>query len=226
MAGERAQSRVNDTLQMWVQEHEQRLRAFQSALEEIASRFDDLGEDAQDRAQSEEYLDLVRKGFAVWDRVSTPSRRKYVQLLLANAAGTSLRDDDVVRLFLDWIDRYHDSHFQIVRAVYQNRGISRLGIWRAIGNEGVVPREDSSDADLFRMLMHDLSTGRIIRQAREVNEYGEFLKKPRGGPRRPASDVMKSSFDDEDAYELSELGQEFVHYVLQDVVSRIAGEPG
>ena len=35
---------------------------------------------------------------------------------------------------------------------------------------------------------------------------------------------MKSSFDDTDRYELSELGQEFVHYVLHDAVTRVEGD--
>lgn len=73
------------------------------------------------------------------------------------------------------------------------------------------------------MLIHDLSTGRVIRQEREVNHLGQFMKKSRRGTSGSSSDTMKSSFDDSDRYELSELGQEFVHYVLQDVVSRIGG---
>jgi hypothetical protein len=32
---------------------------------------------------------------------------------------------------------------------------------------------------------------------------------------------MKSALDDEESYELTELGSQFVHYVLTDVVTRI-----
>jgi hypothetical protein len=32
---------------------------------------------------------------------------------------------------------------------------------------------------------------------------------------------MKSAFDDEEAYELTELGKQFVHYVFSDIVKRI-----
>ena len=81
--------------------------------------------------------------------------------------------------------------------------------------------EDSAEADLFRLLIHDLSTGRVIRQHRETTLSGEFLKKPRTRTRGRASATMKSAFDDEDPYVLSELGQQFVHFTMEDVVRRI-----
>jgi len=37
---------------------------------------------------------------------------------------------------------------------------------------------------------------------------------------------MKSAFDDEESYELPELGSQFVHYVLTDVVTRIRDGTG
>ena len=36
---------------------------------------------------------------------------------------------------------------------------------------------------------------------------------------------MKSRLDDTDEYELTELGSQFVHYVMTDVVPRIGGGP-
>ncbi len=32
---------------------------------------------------------------------------------------------------------------------------------------------------------------------------------------------MKSAFDDEEEYELTELGKQFVHYVFSDVVQKL-----
>lgn len=222
---ERQQGKVNETLEHWLSELESKMTALHDAVNEITGRVETLGPDAVRRTEEEAYLALVRKGFRVWDRSETSEKRAYVQRLLANAAGTRIRDDDIVRLFLDWIDTYHEAHFQIIRAVYNNRGITRLGIWETMGKAGgELPRENSSDADLFRMLIHDLSTGRIIRQEREVNADGEFLKRPRTKSRGPSSDVMESSFEDTKPYELSELGQEFVHYVLHDAVTRIDSE--
>jgi hypothetical protein len=220
---EREQGRINENIQTWMNEHEQKIGELYRTLSSIAVRIEGLGDEAKARIQEDDYLDLVRKGFRIWDKTETRDKRELIKRLLTNAAGTTVTDDDVVRLFLDWIDRYHESHFGIIRAVYQNPGISLLGIWRVLGNTGEVPRENSSSADLFRMLIHDLSTGRVIRQEREVNHLGQFLKKSRHGRRAPPSDVMKSSFDDEDRHELTELGQEFVHYVLSESVSRIEG---
>jgi len=221
---EKEQGRINENIELWLKEHEIKLQTLYRALSSVAQGIDLLGERAKQRVQEDNYLSLVKKGFRVWDRAETDDKRELVQFLLKNAAGTSVTNDDIVRLFIDWIDRYHEVHFGIIRAIYKNPGISLLGIWREMGNSGEIPRENSSSADLYRMLIHDLSTGRVIRQEREINSLGQFMKKSRRGKRAPASDVMKSSFDNTDRYDLSELGQEFVHYVLQDVVSRIAGE--
>jgi hypothetical protein len=220
---EKEQGRINKNIELWLKEHEDKLHALYSALSSIAQGIDKLGEDAKQRIQEEDYLNLVKKGFRVWDKAETNDKKELVQFLLKNAAGTSVSDDDIVRLFIDWIDKYHEAHFGIIRAIYKNPGISLRGIWNEIGNIEI-PRENSSSADLYRMLIHDLSTGRVIRQKREVNSLGQFMKKSRKGVKAPASDVMKSSFDNTDHYELSELGQEFVHYVLQDVVSRVSGQ--
>lgn len=223
-SAETDQSKITELLRQWLQEHEEKIRKLSQALIEIFTRLNAFGAEAEERIDSDDYLALVRKGFVIWDQADTDEKRELIKRLLTNAAGTKLSDDDVVRLFLDWIERYHEAHFGIIRAVYKNRGITRLGIWRSMGRTGPLPKENSSDADLFRMLIDDLSTGRVIRQEREVNSSGQFLKKSsrgRQGTRGSASTVMKSSFDDSDRYELSELGGEFVHYVLHDAVSRI-----
>ncbi len=222
--GERAQAAVNQLLGQWLHEHETRIDELFDGLRAVAERVDSLGEDAKARMQDDSYLVVVRKAFQAWDRAETKEKRNYVLRLLTNAAATRVQDDDIVRLFVDWIDRYHDAHFGIIRAVYQNRGITRLGIWRSMGRPGKLPRENSSDADLFRMLIHDLSTGRVIRQERDFDGVG-FLTKTKSRRAKPAgsSRHMKSSFDDTEPYELSELGQDFVHYVLNEAVTRLNG---
>ena len=136
------------------------------------------------RIESREYLSLVRRAFRAWDRSETSEKRKSIADLLANAAGTELTDDDVVRLFIDWIDAYDETHFAIVRAVYNSNGVTRGDIWERMGR-GAKPADNSADADLFRKLMDDLSRGRVIRQHREVNALGQFIPNPRAS-RRPA----------------------------------------
>ena len=37
--------------------------------------------------------------------------------------------------------------------------------------------------------------------------------------------LMKSAFDNEEGYVLTELGKEFVHYTMNETVTRVAGNP-
>lgn len=94
-----------------------------------------------------------------------------------------------------------------------------MQIWNGVHGERV--REDSAEADLFKMLIHDLSTGHVIRQHRERAYDGSFMKAPqrRGVP----SATMGTAFDDEKPYELTELGKQFVRYTMEGVMPSIAG---
>ena len=102
--------------------------------------------------------------------------------------------------------------------VYKNQGFTRHEIWLQI--HGPASSENSAEADLFKLLMHDLSTGHILRQHRETDYYGNFLKSPsrkRGIP----TQKLTSAFDDEKGYELTELGKQFVFYTMDEVVARL-----
>ena len=88
----------------------------------------------------------------------------------------------------------------------------------------VRPREDSSEADLFRYLIRDLSTGGVIRQARETDMSGHFLKRDtRGQSHQSSGRLMESAFEETKPYVLTELGKKFVHYVTEDVVPQLGG---
>ncbi len=215
---ERDQGKVNSLQRQWLEEHSERLRDVASAINEITGRLDQFGEDAKKRIESDEYLGLVRQSFRAWDEAATKEKRRLLQQLLANAGGTSITSDDVVRLFIDWIKQYHEVHFAVIRAVYQKSGSTRAEIWASV--HGAQPREDSAEADLFKLLIRDLSTGSVIRQHRETNYAGEFVKRT---PKRSgsSSSVMKSAFDDTEPYELTELGQQFVHYTMNEIVPRM-----
>ena len=220
---ESGQLKVNELQREWLEEHKARMERLGAELAALTARLESFGEDILERLESEEYLGIIRKGFRVWDQADTDQKRSYVAKLLANAGATKLVDDDLVRLFLEWLERYHEAHFKVIREIYKRPGITRQGIWKTI--HGRFPREDSSEADLFRLLIGELSMGRIIRQNREKTYGGEFVKKtPTRTPRGLGSTTMKSAFDDEEAYELTELGKKFVHYVFSEVVQRIGGE--
>lgn len=218
------QGKVNELVQKWLEEHRRRLGELALDVKHILDRAEELGPEAETRLESEPFLAVVRKGFRVWDTADTREKRDYVRRLIANAAGTKLCGDDVVRLFIEWIAFYHEVHFAVIRAIYRAPGSTRHEIWMEIYGERV--REDSAEADLFRLVIHDLSTGRVIRQHRDRTAAGEFLRRPRRPPQKARhSTVMKSSFDDEEPYELSELGAQFVHYVMTDIVPRIESGP-
>ncbi len=225
MDAEREQGRVNVLHLQWLQEHRRLLGELAQDLNHVIDRVEELGPSAEERLDSDAYLAVVRKGFRVWDGADTREKRDYVRRLIANAAGTKLCSDDVVRLFIEWISYYHEVHFAVIRTIYRALGATRFAIWMEMYGERV--REDSAEADLFRLVIHDLSTGRVIRQHRDRTAGGEFMRKPRKHvPKGYASPVMKSSFDNEEPYELSELGNQFVHYVMTDIVPRVgAGTP-
>jgi hypothetical protein len=85
---------------------------------------------------------------------------------------------------------------------------------------GTTVREDSPQADLFKLLVQDLSIGHIIRQHRETDYSGRFLKnRPQKGS--GSSAYMKSAFDDDKEYELTELGRWFVHYTMNEIVPKL-----
>lgn len=132
--------------------------------------------------------------------------------------------DDLIRLFIQWIDYYHEAHFAVIRTIFKAPGSTRADMWSDVHGHEV--REDSAEADLFKLLIRDLSTGGVIRQHRETTADGQYIRKP--PTRRPkglgARRVMKSAFDDSQQYELTELGRQFVHYTMNEVVPRL-GRP-
>jgi hypothetical protein len=182
-------------------------------------------EKVAERVASPEYQSLVRKGFRDWAGAESEEKRKLVRNVLANAAAASLTSDDVIRLFLEWIKEYSELHFAVVGIIYNKQGVTRGEVWQALGKGRV--REDSAEADLFKLLFRDLSTGGIIRQHRLVDYHGSFVSRP--VQKRPASAAgprpLKSAFDDDDGYELAQLGQQFVHYAMSDLPIRIAYQP-
>ena len=216
---EEADIRSNGLQQKWLEEHQKKILWLAQTLSEITDRFEKLGEQIDERLQSEEYLDIVRKAFRVWDKADTDEKRKCVANIVAHSSGTRLCSDDVVRLFIDWLDYYHESHFAVIREIYNKPETTRYAIWSAI--RGECPRDDSAEADLFRLLIRDLSTGGVIRQGRDTTSDGRFLRKAPARRGKHAASTMKSAFEDTEPYVLTELGKQFVHYTMTEIVPRI-----
>lgn len=211
------QGKNNLLYEKWLDEHRNKMKLLGETLYEVVKKLNEFSEEINDRLESEEYLQIVRKSFRVWDSADTFEKRDLVRKLLTNAGGQKLVADDLIRLFLDWLDLYHEIHFSIIKEIYQKRYTTRGQIWRELN--GTQVREDSMEADLFKMLIRDLSTGGVIRQARQTDYYGNFVKKPR--TKTASSGILKSAFDDNEQYELTELGQSFVHYTMNELNTKI-----
>ena len=218
--GEKEQERVNRFFEHWMKMLAEEMREKERTILEIMSRLDMHDEEISKRIESSEFQSLLRKAFRDWAGAESEEKRVMVRNLLVNAAASQLNSDDVVRLFLQWIKDYSEFHFEVVGAIYNNAGITRGEVWRRLGRELV--REDSSEADLFRLLFRDLSTGGIIRQHRETDYAGNFLAKRRAPPApKGSTKVMRSAFDDAEQYELTALGEQFVHYAMTDLPPKI-----
>jgi hypothetical protein len=220
------QERVNNFLQAWLKMLADEMREKERTILEIMARLDLHDEKINERLESKEYQSLLKKTFREWSGAESEDKRTYIRNILANAAATNLTSDDVIRLFIDWLKMYSELHFKVIAVIYQHgsNGVSRGGIWRDLQKKQVA--ENSADADLFKLLIRDLSTGSIARQHRDVDYYGNFIAKtserrPKGSGPKP----ITSAFDDEDSYELTELGKQFVHYAMTDLPLKIEYKP-
>jgi len=223
LTAEREQQGINDLQQLWLQEHKEKILELRDSLNEIFGRLDNFGDQVQQRIESPEYLALVRKAFRSWDESDTQEKKQMLKRLIMNAGAIQLCDDDLIRLFLHWVELYHETHFVVVRAIYRNRRITRGQLWNLIRGKPK-PREDSYEADLFKYLIRDLSTGGVIRQERQTDGHGNFVKKEPVGHRQASGNVMKSAFDDSEFYVLTDLGAKFVHYVMEDVAPQLGSD--
>lgn len=221
LSAENEQGKTNHLLYLWVQEHEEKLRALIATMQSIFARFESFGDEIQTRIESPEYLNLVRETFRIWDEAETGEKRDMLRKLITNAGGVKIVQDDIVRLFLDFLEKFHELHFAVIREIYVKPRITRGDIWENLDGEDEedFPREDSSKADLFKLLIIDLSTGLVVRQARATDADGNWERQP--ARRRTRGGATTSAFDREKEYVLTELGAEFVHYVMEDVVPQL-----
>ncbi|MBQ0803778.1 MAG: hypothetical protein KBT65_02705 [Sulfitobacter sp.] len=216
--GKQEEAKANEFLKSWIEMLHDEIREKEITIIEITSRLDLHDEQISTRITSQSFQSLLKKSFREWPAAESEEKRILLRNLLSNAAASSVSSDDVVRLFIDWLSTYSPFHFEVIGAIYNSNGISRGAIWEKVGREKVP--ESSADADLFKLLIRDLSMGSIIRQHRQVDYQGRFVKAPpkkRGGAGSPTV----SAFDREEGYELTALGQQFVHYAMTEISPKI-----
>ncbi|GAA3793191.1 hypothetical protein GCM10022271_26640 [Corallibacter vietnamensis] len=210
------QGKINDLQKLWLEEHTKKIDELAFTIYQIFERIDAVGEDINERLESEEYLGIVREGFKEWDSAKTFEKKEYIRKLITNAGANNITTDDIIQLFIDWIGRYHELHFAVIKEIYKNPGVTRGDIWHTFNETR--PEENSMEADLYKLMFRDLSTGGIIRQVRATDYYGNFLKQPRT---RRKTNTLTSAFDDGKDYELTELGKQFVHFTMEEVVTKL-----
>lgn len=218
LSSENEQGNVNKITFIWIKEHEKKLKELSNTLNIIFERFEIFGDRINNRIESEEYMSLVRGTFKRWDNSETIEKKEMLRKLITNAGGISIAQDDWVRMFLDWIEQYHELHFRVIGEIHKKSGITRREIWMNI--KGEIPTDSSAEADLFKLLIDDLTRGRVIRQKRDINIQGQFLKKT-PQPKGISTNVMESPFDTQDPYVLTELGSGFVQYVMNELTPQI-----
>lgn len=221
LKADKEQDKTNILQKLWLEEHKEKIKELGITFADIFSRLDNFGQEVQERIESPAYLGLVKKNFRAWDQADTVEKKQMLKKLITNAGALTLCPDDLIRLFIDWLGLYHEAHFAVIKEIYQDPGVTRGEIWDRIHGER--PREDSAEADLYRYLIRDLSTGGVIRQARDTDSQGRFMKrhaKKHSQSGHPSS-VMESAFEETKPYVLTELGSQFVHYVMEDVVTAL-----
>lgn len=220
LSSEKDQDGLSKLFYLWAKEHENKLNELGITLNSIFSRFESFGDRIRERIESDEYLNLVRKTFKQWDVAETLEKKEMLRKIITNAGGITAFHDDWIRMFIDWIEQYHELHFALIAQIYKNPNITRKQMWLNI--KGSIPKDCSSEADMFKLLIDDLTRGRVIRQRREVDSEGRFYKKERRASRQ--SDFMESPFDDEDEYVLTDLGAGFVHYAMDELTLQLDGD--
>ncbi len=213
---EEEQASLNKIFAQWLRFQREEIEEMAKTLSEVLIRLDPNDQKVRERLESAGYHSLVKKCFRDWSAAESEEKRVLLRNLLASAASSILASDDVVRLFIDWIAHYSEIHFKVLALVYKNPGMTRQDMWQEVHGEDV--REDSAEADLFKLVVQDLSMGHVMRQARDTDHAGRFVRtrtKTRRGP------YMQSAFDDKKQYVLTALGGQFVHYAMNELVPKI-----
>ena len=213
---EAEQEKTNIFIKNWLNMLEEELNEKAKTMEEVIARLDIHDKETVERMASPEYQSILKKTFRNWSKIDTEDKRIMIRNILSNSASSTLTSDDVVKMFIDWIDEFSELHIKTISAIYNSSGITRYEIWSKMGKQRA--REDSAEADLFKLVIRDLSTGSIIRQHKETDIAGNFINKSRTRPKTHINGkVAVSAFDDNEPYELTGLGEQFVHYAMTDI---------
>ncbi len=207
-------------LSIWLTLQETEIKEIGKTLLEVIQRLKLSAKGIRGRIESQEYLRLVRKAFRNWAAAESEERRILVRNLLVNAASRSTSPDNIISMFIDWIDNYSDEHFRVIREISQTQpeGLTRREMWERFYPGREIPAEDSAEADMFKMLILDLTTGYVIRQPREKDFYGYYVRARSTTKAVAGTEAVQrtTAFDNSKKYVLTELGKQFVLYTMEE----------
>lgn len=128
------QEKVNRFFEHWVRMLYDELKEKQETIIEIMimARLDLQAEVISQRVESKGYQALVKKTFREWSGAESDQNRVYIRNILSNAAASSVSSEDVVRMYIDWINQYFELHFQVIGGIYNAGGITRGEIWKKL----------------------------------------------------------------------------------------------
>lgn len=216
---ESEQGLLDDLQNSWLSSYGERLQALEATMTSVVETAESAGEEGEARLEDQSFLKLVDYGFRVWDGAPTELKREQVRRILSNATVAKTTTDDMLRLFLTWVQNYDDVHFKIISALHRKIFLTGAELWMELDGRDV--RHDSAEADLFKLILRDLSTGGVIRQHREVSPDGRAYRQSRGKG-TASSPFLSSPIEGEKPYELTQMGHLFVGYALDEPTSALA----
>jgi len=217
---EREQQKVNKIFENWLKVQAEEIEKITRTLAEVFVRLDLSDPKIEERVSSPEYLSLIKQVYRDWSAGDSEKKRQHLRNILANAAEARLTSDNVVSLFIKWIEDFSELHLDVIALIHRKKGITRYEMWQELYGANV--REDSAEADLFKLVIDNLSMGHVIRQERLVDYYGNFLKS--APSRKSTSSTLRSAFDNEKGYELTSMGSQFVHYAMNEIVPKLGSK--
>lgn len=194
-----ARMQVNQLHRQWLEEHRVKMNRLGQTLLAIMQRLETFGEEANTRLESDIFLEVVRQGFRLWDQADNEEKRQLITRLLINAGVASVEAFERIRLYQDWIARYHAAHFGLIRVIHQRLGhtLEKPEKEPAAMQNGNL----NAAVEWQALLLRDLEAGGVIRQQKTTEAHS-------------------ASMTAED-FELTALGRQFVHLTMNELVPRV-----
>lgn len=78
LKADESQIKNNQLYQQWLEEHKKKMQSLAETLLQVMKRLDEFTEEIDDRLESEEFMQIVRKSFRSWDKSDTKDKREFV----------------------------------------------------------------------------------------------------------------------------------------------------